>query len=96
MDGAGVKLKSRIIAEIRDIRRFKNARSLIATVGIDAPPYQSGKYESQIRHIPKRGNRYLRKTGFEIMKAIKTSCKSDIEFYDYIVKKENEGKPKKS
>lgn len=95
MDGVGAKLTSRIIAEIGDIRRFKNAGSLIATAGIDAPPYQSGQYEAQIRHISKRGNRYLRKTGFEIMKAIKTSCKSGVELYDYIVKKEMEGKPKK-
>ncbi len=95
MDGVGTKLTSRIIAEIGDIRRFKNAGSLIATAGIDAPPYQSGQYEAQIRHISKRGNRYLRKTGFEIMKAIKTSCKSGVGLYDYIVKKEMEGKPKK-
>lgn len=95
MDGVGMKLTSRIIAEIGDIRRFKNAGSLIANAGIDAPPYQSGKYEAQIRHISKRGNRYLKKTGYEIMKAIKTSCKSGVELYDYIVKKESEGKPKK-
>ena len=85
MDGVGMKLTSRIIAEIGDIRRFKNAGSLIATAGIDSPPYQSGQYEAQIRHISKRGNRFLRKTGFEIMKAIKTSCKSGIELYDYII-----------
>ena len=95
MEGVGTKLTSRIIAEVGDIRKFKNAGSLIATAGIDAPPYQSGQYEAQIRHISKRGNRYLRKTGFEIMKAIKTSCKSGVELYDYIIKKENEGKPKK-
>lgn len=95
MVGVGEKLTSRIIAEVGDIRRFKNAGSLIAIAGIDAPPYQSGQYEAQIRHISKRGNRYLRKTGYEIMKAIKTSCKSGVELYDYIVKKENEGKPKK-
>lgn len=95
MDGVGAKLTSRIIAEVGDIRKYKNAGSLIANAGIDAPPYQSGQYEAQIRHISKRGNRYLRKTGFEIMKAIKTSCKSGVELYDYIVKKEQEGKPKK-
>jgi len=95
MDGVGIKLTSRIIAEVGDIRRFKNAGSLIATAGIDSPPYQSGQYEAQIRHISKRGNRFLRKTGFEIMKAIKTSCKTGSELYDYIIKKEMEGKPKK-
>lgn len=95
MAGVGVKLTSRIIAEIGDIRKFKNAGSLIAVAGIDAPPYQSGKFEAQIRHISKRGNRYLRKTGYEIVKAIKASCKSGGEIYDYIIKKEQEGKPKK-
>lgn len=95
MDGVGAKLTSRIIAEIGDIRTFKNAGSLIANAGIDAPPYQSGQFEAQIRHISKRGNSYLRRTGYEIMKAIKTSCKEGVELYDYIVKKEMEGKPKK-
>ena len=46
-------------------------------------------------HISKRGNRYLRKTGYEVMKSVKSSCKSGNKLYDYIVKKENEGKRKK-
>lgn len=95
MAGVGPKLTSRIIAEVGDIRRFKNAGSLIAIAGIDAPPYQSGKFEAKIRHISKRGNKYLRKTGYEIMKAIKASCKPGEELYDYMIKKEKEGKPKK-
>ena len=95
MSGCGEKLTSRIIAEIGDIRRFKNAGSIIAYAGLDAPPYQSGKYEAQIRHISKRGNKYLRKTGYEVIKGIKCGYRSGIELYDYIIKKENEGKPKK-
>jgi len=95
MAGVGNKLAPRIIAEIGDIRRFKDAGSIIAYGGLDAPPYQSGKFEATNRHISKRGNKYLRKTGYEIMKAIKTSCKPGIEIYDYIIKKEEEGKCKK-
>ena len=95
MSGVGNKLTPRIIAEIGDIRRFKNAGSLIAYSGLDAPPYQSGQFEATIRRISKRGNKYLRKTGYEIMKAVKSSCKSGNEFYDYITKKEKEGKCKK-
>lgn len=95
MPGVGKKLTSRIIAEVGDIRRFKNAGSLIAYAGLDAPPYQSGKFEATIRHISKRGNKQLRKTGYEIMKAVKTSCKNESEIKSYIIKKENEGKPKK-
>lgn len=95
MPGIGKKLTSRVIAEVGDVRRFKNAGSLIAYAGIDAPPYQSGQFEATNRHISKRGNKYLRKTGYEVMKALKSSCKSDNELKSYIIKKENEGKLKK-
>ena len=96
MKGVGDRLAPLLIAEIGDIRRFKNAGSLIAYAGIDSPPYQSGKYEATNRHISKRGNKYLRKTGFEVMQSIKSFCRVDCEVYDYIVKKEAEGKCKKS
>lgn len=95
ISGCGNKLTSRIIAEIGDIRRFKNAGSLIAYAGLDAPPYQSGQFEATNRHISKRGNRYLRKTGYEIMKSIKSSCSDDNELKMYMIQKENEGKAKK-
>lgn len=95
MEGCGAKLTPRIIAEIGDIRRFKNAGSIIAYGGLDAPPYQSGQFEATIRHISKRGNKYLRKAGYEIMKSIKSSGKAGNELYDYISKKEEEGKAKK-
>lgn len=93
--GCGKKLTSRVIAEIGDVRRFKNAGSIIAYAGLDAPTYQSGQFEATNRHISKRGNKYLRKTGYEVMKSIKSSCKSDNELKSYIIKKENEGKLKK-
>ena len=96
MKGVGDRLAPLLIAEIGDIRRFKNAGSLIAYAGIDSPPYQSGKYEATNRHISKRGNKYLKKTGFEVMQSIKSFCRVDCEVYDYIVKKETEGKCKKS
>ncbi len=96
MKGVGDRLSPLLIAEIGDIRRFKNAGSLIAYAGIDSPPYQSGKYEATNRHISKRGNKYLRKTGFEVMQSIKSFCRVDCEVYNYIVKKETEGKCKKS
>ena len=95
ISGCGKKLTSRIIAEIGDVRRFKNAGSIIAYAGLDAPPYQSGQFEATNRHISKRGNKYLRKTGYEVMKSIKSSCKSDNALKSYIIKKENEGKLKK-
>ena len=93
--GCGEKLTSRVIAEIGDVRRFKNAGSIIAYAGLDAPPYQSGQFKATNRHISKRGNKYLRKTGYEVMKSIKSSCKDDNELKLYILKKESEGKLKK-
>lgn len=85
--GCGKKLTSRVIAEIGDVRRFKNAGSIIAYAGLDAPPYQSGQFEATHRHISKRGNKYLRKTGYEVMKSIKSSCRSDNDLKSYIIKK---------
>ena len=93
--GCGKKLTSRVIAEIGDVRRFKNAGSIIAYAGLDAPPYQSGQFEATNRHISKRGNKYLRKAGYEVMKSIKSSCRLDNDLKSYIIKKENEGKLKK-
>lgn len=95
LPGCGKKLTARVIAEIGDVRRFKNAGSIIAYAGLDAPPYQSGQFEATNRHISKRGNKYLRKTGYEIMKSIKSNVTSENELRSYIIKKENEGKLKK-
>ena len=81
-----------LIAEIGDVRRFKNKHSLIACAGIDAPPYQSGTFFATERHISKRGNSYLRKVGFEVMQClIKHSPEGD-PIYEFIQKKRSEGK----
>lgn len=58
MEGCVDKLTPRIIVEIGDIIRFKNAGSIIAYGGLDASPYQSGQFEVIIRHIFKRVNKY--------------------------------------
>ena len=88
----GDTLAPRIIAEIGDVRRFKNKRSLIAYAGIDAPPYQSGAFNATERHISKRGNSYLRKTGYEIMQSLIKHKPYDDPVYDFIQKKRLEGK----
>jgi transposase len=96
MSGVGKKTRSRLIAEIGDIRRFNNANSLIAYAGIDTPSYQSGNFSATERHITKRGNKHLRKCGYEIIKSIKACNPSkDTTVYDFIHKKEMEGKPLK-
>jgi hypothetical protein len=95
MNGVGDKLAPRLIGEIGDINRFHNGSALIAYAGIDAPPYQSGQFVGTNRRISKRGAPGLRKAGYEVMKCLKTNKPIDDSVYCYIVKKENEGKPKK-
>ena len=88
----GDVLAPRIIAEIGDIRRFHNKHALIAYAGIDAPPYQSGTFHATERHISKRGNSYLRKTGFEIMQCLIQHKPQGDPVYDFYSKKRSEGK----
>lgn len=95
MNGVGEKLAVRLIAEIGDIHKYKNSKSLVAYAGIDAPPYQSGKFTGTNRHITKRGSALLRKTGYEVMKCLKTIKPENDSVYLFMIKKEQEGKPKK-
>lgn len=96
MSCIGEVLSARIIAEIGDITKYKNKHSLIAYAGIDAPPYQSGKFNATERHISKRGNAYLRKIGYEIMQSLIMHKPDGDPVFDYITKKRAEGKPAKA
>ena len=96
MNGVGDILAMRLIAEIGDVRRFRNSSALIAYAGIDSPPFQSGAFTGTKRTISKRGSSLLRKTGYEVMKCLKTvKPTEDATVYEYMLKKEAEGKPKK-
>ena len=92
MPGIGDTLAPRLIAEIGDIQRFHNKHALIAYAGIDAPPYQSGSFYATQRKISKRGNRYLRKTGYEVMKSLIQHKPEGDPVYCFIQKKRSEGK----
>lgn len=94
MTGVGDKLAPRLIAEIGDVRRFNSGKALNAYAGNDAPSFQSGQYEGTRRHISKRGSASLRKAGYEVMKALKTTKPENDNVYLFMLKKESEGKPK--
>ena len=94
MNGVGDRLGPVILAEIGDIRRFHSAKALNSFAGNDAPPYQSGQFESKNRHISKRGSSTLRKACFEVMQALKLTQPQDDPVYLFMLKKEQEGKPK--
>ena len=75
---------------------FHSGSALIAFVGIDSPPYQSGGLTGTRRKISKRGSALLRKTGYEIMRCLKnTKQTQDNAAYLYMIKKGPEVKPKK-
>lgn len=95
MPGVGDTLAPRLIAEIGDLKRFYNKKALIAYTGIDSPPFESGQFVANKRRISKRGSALLRKTGYEIMKCIKSAKPKDDPIFLYMLKKEAEGKPKK-
>ena len=95
MAGVGDRLGPLILAEIGDIRRFRSGKALNAYAGNDAPPYQSGTFESHNRHISKRGNAALRKYCFEVMQALKLTRPQDDPVLQFMLKKEQEGKPPK-
>lgn len=97
MGGVGNVLAPKLIAEIGDVRRFHNGKALIAHAGIDAPPYQSGQFTGTERKISKRGSAHLRKIGYEVMRCLKThTAPQDDAVYQFILKKEREGKSKRS
>lgn len=96
MGGVGDVLAPKLIAEIGDIRRFHSAKALTAYAGIDPPPYESGQFVGTNRKITKRGSSTLRKVGYEVMRVLKTHGEpKDHAVYQYILKKESEGKSKK-
>lgn len=96
MGGVGEVLAPKLIAEIGDVRKFHSAKALIAWAGIDPPPYESGQFLGSNRRITKKGSSTLRKVGYEVMRVLKSHSEpDDAAVYNYILKKETEGKCKK-
>ena len=91
--GVGEVLGSQLIAEIGDVSRFKNKKSLIAFAGIDSPADQSGQVDNKSKAITKRGSASLRKTLFQVMTVILQNSPEDQPVYTYLDKKRSEGKP---
>ena len=56
MQGAGEVTGPQLMAEIGDVRRFTHKGALVAFAGMDAPPFQSGTFDSKSRRISKRGS----------------------------------------
>ena len=92
MYGVGNVLGPQLMAEIGDVRRFPRKQSLIAFAGVDAPPFQSGTFESTDRNISKRGSPSLRKTLFQVMKCLLQTAPADDAVFQFLDRKRAEGK----
>lgn len=75
-----------------DVRRFYAKKALITFAGLDAPPYQSGAFESKKRNMSKRGSASLRKTLFQVISVILQNASADELVYQFLDKKRTEGK----
>lgn len=89
----GTTLGPQLMAEIGDIRRFPKKSNLVAFAGVDAPPFQSGKFDAKSRHISKRGSTELRKTLFQLVACLYQKGYFDDPVCEFIRRKRSEGKP---
>ena len=92
MQGAGPITGPQLMAEIGDVRRFTHKGALVAFAGVDAPPFQSGTFDSKSRQISKRGSPHLRKNLFDICTIILRLSDAENPVFLFMDKKRSEGK----
>ena len=77
-----------IVSEFEDFSKFNNSNQLLSFAGIEPAIYESGTQKTY-GHIVKRGSSYLRET---IMNVTPFIMNYNPIFYQYYLKKRNEGK----
>ena len=92
MQGAGPITGPQLMAEIGDVHRFTHKGALVAFAGLDAPPFQSGTFDSKSRQISKRGSPHLRKVLFTICSIILQHSNPEDPVFQFMDKKRSEGK----
>ncbi len=77
--GIGIETARTWLAEALPIEQFEGrdaAQKLVATLGIDAQPRESGQSAGKVK-MSKRGNRHLRRA---VLLAARSACRSDPQF----------------
>lgn len=92
MYGAGGVTGPQLMVEIDDVRRFTHKGALVAFAGMDAPPFQSGTFDSKSRRISKHGSPHLRRTLFRIASTILQHSDPANPVFQFMDKKLAEGK----
>ena len=96
MGGVGRVTRVALIAQIGDVRRFKNKHPLICFAGLTPSIHESGKFRASQNHIVKKGPARLRKVLYQVMMSlVMHKIPKDDAVYRFIKKKEEEGKYKK-
>lgn len=80
--GIGKVYSAGIIAEIGDIKRFKNNAALAKYAGLVWSQHQSGEFEGQSTHLIKSGNHFLRYYLLEAANSVKRYVPEYRTFYE--------------
>ena len=86
--GIGLISAASIVSEFENFSKFSSSNQLLSFAGLEPAIYESGTQKTY-GHIVKRGSSYLRET---IMNVIPFIMNYNPIFYQYYLKKRNEGK----
>ena len=92
MYGVGEIVGPQLIAEIGDPRRFHSRKAITAYFGYDSENNDSGQKISKSNSMTKKGSSAMRRTLFIIMKVLLLTKPIDNPVYDFLIKKQSEGK----
>ena len=92
MYGVGKAVGPQLIAEIGDPRRFHSRKAITAYFGYDSENDDSGQKNSKSNSMTKKGASALRRTLFIIMQVLQQTKPQDSPIYDFLIKKQSEGK----
>ena len=78
-----------ILAELGDISNYSSAKKIIKYAGVAPRHYESSQYTAQHMAISKKGNKYLRKTLYQIITPV---IYNNSIFFEYYKLKLSQGK----
>lgn len=87
--GISTTTGAQIVAEIGDVRRFKNAAAVVKYAGLNSGVSQSGRFEAKGEPIAKKGSPYLRRS---LWLAANRARQFDPKLKEFYEKKRDEGK----
>lgn len=92
MYGVGKTVGPQLIAEIGDPRRFHSRKAITAYFGYDSENNDSSQKVSISNPMTKKGASALRRTLFIIMQVLLQTKPVNNPVYDFLIKKQSEGK----